>query len=216
MFIKIYQPKDIEVDEKNIIKKIKERENRGALIVISAPSGAGKTTLCHMLIKELPYAEFSISVTSREPREGEVDGRDYIFVNEEDFKKRVKEERMLEWAKVHGNYYGTSKNFVETRLNKGLYVILDIDVQGGLQVKEKYPEAILIFVLPPSIEELEERLKNRKQDSSGEIKKRLKNAYEEMEYLSRYDYLVVNDDIAEALHDIKAIIRADKLSYKNY
>jgi guanylate kinase len=202
------------VNEKNIINQIKERENKGALIVISAPSGAGKTTLCHMLIKELPSAEFSISVTSRQPRAGEVDGRDYVFVNEEDFKKRVKEGRMLEWAQVHGNYYGTSKKFVETRLNKGLYVILDIDVQGGLQVKEKFPEAILIFVLPPSMEELKNRLKNRKQDSSGEIKKRLKNSYEEMNYLSKYDYLVINDNLTEALKDIKAIIRADKLKYK--
>ncbi len=202
------------MDEKNIIEKIKERENKGALIVISAPSGAGKTTLCHMLIKELSSAEFSISVTSRPPREGEVDGRDYVFVNKDDFKKRVKEGRMLEWAEVHGNYYGTSKNFVETRLNKGLYVVLDIDVQGGLQVKERYRNAIMVFVLPPSMEELSERLKNRRQDSSHEIKKRLKNAYKELRYLSKYDYLLINKELSVALKDLKAIIRADKLKNK--
>ncbi|MFW6134377.1 MAG: guanylate kinase [Elusimicrobiota bacterium] len=180
------------------------------VLVISAPSGTGKTTLCHMLIDKVENAVFSVSTTSRNPRDGEEQGRDYNFVTEEKFMEMVKKERLLEWAEVHGNYYGTSRELVLENISKGNHVILDIDVQGGIQIKEKLPESILIFLMPPSIDELKRRLKSRNQDSDIEIEKRMNTAQKEIEYAKKYDYLVINDEIDRALKKLESIITAEK------
>jgi guanylate kinase len=196
--------------ELNELNKLHERISKGRLFVISAPSGAGKTTLVRILNEELERAVYSVSVTSRQPRPGEVDGKDYVFVNEDEFMRMVEENKLLEWANVHGNYYGTSRGFVEDNIEKGKYIILDIDVQGGMQIKEKFPDAVLIFVMPPSMEELGKRLNGRNQDSQEEIKKRLNNAYAEMEYAPKYDYQVINEELKDALDKIKSIIVAEE------
>ena len=182
----------------------------GLLIVISAPSGTGKTTLCHMLLKEFNNAVFSVSFTTRKPRKGEVNGKDYWFVSKEEFERRIKEGDFLEWAKVYGNYYGTSKSQVLKALKEGKDVILDIDTQGALQVKERFPEAVLIFILPPSFKELENRLRKRGTDPEEVIEKRLKFAKEEIKRARFYDYIVVNDELEVAYFKLKSIITAEK------
>ena len=184
---------------------------KGLLIVISAPSGTGKTTLVHMLLKEFPDLEFSVSYTTRPPRPGEVDGRDYHFVDRKTFERMIEEGDFLEWAEVYGNLYGTSRTQVLKALNEGKDVILDIDTQGALQVKKNFPEAVLIFILPPSLKELERRLRNRGTDDEETIERRLKTAREEIRRASLYDYIVVNDVLEVAYENLKSIIRAEKL-----
>jgi guanylate kinase len=183
---------------------------KGLLIVISAPSGTGKTTLCHMLLKEFKDLEFSISYTTRKPREGEVNGKDYFFVNKETFQKMIDEGDFLEWAEVYGNFYGTSKSQILRALNEGKDILLDIDTQGALNVKENFPEAVLIFILPPSLEELERRLRNRGTDDEETIKKRLRIAREEIKKALLYDYLIINDNLEVAFEKLKSIITAEK------
>ena len=185
-------------------------KERGLLIVISAPSGTGKTTLCHMLLKEFPEMEFSVSYTTRKPRKGEVNGRDYFFVDEETFKRMIEENDFLEWARVYGNYYGTSRSQVEKALREGRDLLLDIDVQGALQVKKNMPEAVLIFIMPPSLKELERRLRKRGTDDEKTIEKRLKVAREEIKQAVHYDYIVVNDELEVAFTKLKAIITAER------
>jgi len=184
---------------------------KGLLIVISAPSGTGKTTLVHMLLKEFPDLEFSVSYTTRPPRSGEVDGRDYHFVDRKTFERMIEEGDFLEWAEVYGNLYGTSRTQVLRALNEGRDVILDIDTQGALQVKKNFPEAVLIFILPPSLKELERRLRNRGTDDEETIERRLKTAREEIRRAPLYDYIVVNDVLEVAYENLKSIIRAEKL-----
>ncbi|RKQ61747.1 guanylate kinase [Thermovibrio guaymasensis] len=189
---------------------------RGLLIVISAPSGTGKTTLTRMLLKEFPNIEFSISFTTRKPRPGEVNGKDYWFISREEFLKRIEEGDFLEWAEVYGNLYGTSKSQVLKALNEGKDVLLDIDTQGALQVKKNFPEAVLIFILPPSLEELERRLRNRGTDPEEVIEKRLKVAREEIKRAKFYDYIVVNDVLEVAYNKLKSIISAEKCKTKRF
>jgi len=186
------------------------RNLKGLLIVISAPSGTGKTTLCHMLLKEFPKMEFSVSYTTRKPRPNEKDGVDYHFVTKEQFLKMVEEGDFLEWAEVYGNLYGTSKSQVLKALEEGKDVLLDIDPQGALQVKKNFPEAVLIFVLPPSLKELEKRLRKRGTDDEATIEKRLKVARKELQTALKYDYLVVNDELNLAFNALKSIIIAEK------
>ncbi len=194
-----------------IDKIIKQHKSRGMVVVVSAPSGTGKTTLCRIIVKDIKKAVFSVSVTSRPPRRGEKNGHDYIFVGEKDFKEKVRRGEMLEWARVHGRYYGTSEKLVRGALKKGGYVILDIDVQGGIQLKRMFPEAILIFVVPPSMEELKRRIEKRKSETAGEIKKRLQNARDEINKIPEYDYLVVNSDLDSAVAELKSIITSESL-----
>ncbi|WP_457680197.1 guanylate kinase [Thermovibrio sp.] len=189
---------------------------KGLLIVISAPSGTGKTTLCHMLLKEFLNMEFSISYTTRKPREGEVNGRDYFFITKEEFLRKVEEGDFLEWAEVYGNLYGTSKSQVLKALREGKDVLLDIDTQGALQVKKNFPEAVLIFILPPSLKELERRLRKRGKDPEEVIEKRLKVAREEIKRAPLYDYIVVNDLLEVAYEKLKSIITAEKLRSKRF
>jgi guanylate kinase len=187
------------------------RQKRGSLFVISAPSGAGKTTLCQKLREVVPDVKFSVSYTTRKPRAGEVDGVHYSFVDEDEFRAMIAEGEFVEWAQVHGNFYGTSKRRIEDMVNEGFDVILDIDVQGGRQIKEHFPDSILIFVLPPSMDELKKRLTGRMSDAEDVIKKRLKNAIDEIREYKNYDYVIINDVFDDALEDMVAIIIAERV-----
>jgi len=182
----------------------------GLLIIISAPSGTGKSTLCKRLTEDLPEACYSVSVTTRSPRRGEVDGKDYFFVSRKEFKEKVKKGKFAEWALVHGHYYGTPKDFLEKNLIKGKDVMLDVDVRGAMKLKKKYPEAVSIFLVPPSFSELEMRLRKRGRNSEETIKKRLINARWEIGQIESYDYLVVNDRLRDALRHLRNIVAAEK------
>ena len=181
----------------------------GKLFVITGPSGTGKGSICKELLKEIDN-EFSVSMTTREAREGEVEGRDYFFVSEEEFLKNVEKGNFLEHANVFEHLYGTPKDMVEKQLAKGRNVILDIDVQGALQVKTAMPEAILIFLLPPSLKELRHRLEKRGTEKIDVIELRLSKALTEIKLIGEYDYYVVNDDIDKALAEVRCIITAEK------
>ncbi|MBQ9179730.1 MAG: guanylate kinase [Firmicutes bacterium] len=183
----------------------------GILVVISGPSGAGKGTIVGRILKELDNIGFSTSMTTRSPREGEVDGRDYFFVTEEEFKKAIDEDAFVEYANVHGNYYGTPKSEVASRLERGMNVLLDIDVQGAMNVKKQMPEGVFIFISPPSMEELRARLEGRGKDSAEDIERRLKNAEGEMKLIGEYDYHVVNDDLDTAVEEVKEIIIKEEI-----
>ena len=181
---------------------------KGRLYVISGPSGTGKGTVCGELLKEIGN-EFSVSMTTRDPREGEVDGKDYYFVSREVFLEHIEAGNFLEHATVFDNLYGTPKDMVLNRLERGRNVILDIDVQGGLQVKKAMPEAVLIFILPPSLAELRRRLEGRGTETAEKIEKRLGQALNEIRLIGEYDSYVVNDDLEEAVALAKCILAAE-------
>lgn len=181
---------------------------RGRLFVISGPSGTGKGTVCTELLKDIGN-EFSVSMTTRAPREGEVHGREYFFVSKEEFLKNIEAGNFLEHATVFDNLYGTPKDMVINRIERGYNVILDIDVQGGLQVKKAMPEAILIFILPPSLAELRKRLEGRGTEDAEKIEKRLSEALNEIKLIGEYDYYVINQDIDEAVGLARSIIAAE-------
>lgn len=189
---------------------------KGILIIISGPSGAGKGTINRTLLSFLPDLSYSISVTTRLPRSGEMDGLDYYFVTVKEFQEMIATGELLEWAKVYDNYYGTPRRVVEGLLEKGRDVMLEIDTQGALQVKEKYADAVLIFIAPPSLSELERRLRRRGSDSPAEIQKRIQSAAVEMRLAGHYDYVVVNDEVERAVSKICSIITAEKCRSKYY
>lgn len=184
---------------------------RGLLIVISAPSGCGKSTVISELLKADPHLHFSVSVTTRGPRGSEQDGKDYFFVSNEEFLRLVEKDEMLEHACYVGNYYGTPKQPIFEKIDSGTDVVLEIEVNGAEQVKRRYPNALLIFILPPSFEELMRRLVDRRTDSPEVIEKRMQKAKSEMQRAKYYDYLVVNDDLSTAVSQIQAILTAEKL-----
>jgi guanylate kinase len=183
----------------------------GLLLALSAPSGTGKTTLARRLVGEVERAEFSVSITTRERRGAERDGVDYHFVDERTFLKKIEEGDLLEWAEVHGHFYGTPRGPAERALASGGVVVFDIDVQGGRSIQRIHPEAVLVFVLPPSLKELERRLRLRGTDGSDTIRRRMLTARAEIEQgLAAYDYVVVNDDVDRALEDLRAILVAER------
>jgi guanylate kinase len=182
----------------------------GLLFVISAPSGAGKTTLCKALTDSLENLRHSISYTTRKPRIGELDGREYYFATEERFRDMARAGDFAEWAQVHSNLYGTSRRVLDEMRTEGIDVILDIDTQGAKQIKEKYRESVFIFIMPPSLEILEERLRNRKSDHEEEIKKRMLRAREEIKDYAMYDYIIVNRDFERALAELRAVVIAER------
>ena len=178
------------------------KRKKGLLFVVSAPSGAGKTSLCRAITDSLEKLTHSISTTTRKPRPGEIDGRDYHFVSQERFREMIQAGDFAEWAEVHSNYYGTSRRVLDDLISKGLDVILDIDTQGAKQIKAKYDTAVFIFILPPSLDILEERLRNRKSDHEDEIRKRMQRSREEIRDYAMYDYIIVNRDFDRALTEL--------------
>jgi len=182
----------------------------GTLVVVSAPSGAGKTTLCRevrLLLRDLAY---SVSVTTRPARAGELDGADFVFVSEASFRDMLVRGEFAEWATVHGNLYGTRARVLDEALAAGRDVLLDIDTQGAEQLRGRYPEAVLVFIVAPSMHDLELRLRERKSDAEAEITRRLQRAREEIALWRRYDYLIVNRDVKEAMDQLASIIQAER------
>ncbi|MBE5945568.1 MAG: guanylate kinase [Lachnospiraceae bacterium] len=189
-------------------------DKKGFLIVISGFSGVGKGTVVKRLVEDYGYS-LSISATTREPREGEVDGKDYYFKSVSDFQNLIDYNGFIEWAQYVDNYYGTPRKFVEDEMKLGHDVILEIEVQGAMHVKEQYPDALLIFVTAPNAEILKERLKGRGTDSEAVIAKRLRRAADEAEDIDVYDYVVVNDDLEECVKAVNSVIVANKCKKSN-
>ena len=189
----------------------------GKLIIISAPSGAGKTSLARALIANSDNVMMSVSHTTRSKRAGEEDGKDYFFVSQKEFLSMVSDEIFLEYAEVYGNFYGTSRLAVEQMLQQGKYVLLDIDWQGARKVRELMPEAISVSILPPSVEELERRLRSRGSDSESVVQSRMRQAKDEMAHCRESDFIILNDDFNQALDDLSLILRGenDKLRALN-
>ncbi len=185
-------------------------KRQGNLLVVSGPSGSGKSSLCRELLKRNPRLGLAVSHTTRKIRPGEVDGEDYCFLERAEFEKGILEGAYLEYAEVHGNFYGTPLKEVERLNARGVDVILEIDVQGGLQVREKLSDVILIFVVPPTFPILEERLRGRATDSEEVIQKRIQNALGEIAKIPRYDFLLVNDEFEDAVRDLGKIISSER------
>ena len=185
----------------------------GNLYIVSAPSGAGKSSLISALLQQQPSYEMQVSIshTTRQPRPNEEYGKHYYFVDHKEFERLIAEDAFLEYAEVFGNYYGTSLPMIERSLKQGIDVFLDIDWQGAQQVRKKVPAAKSIFILPPSLQELERRLIGRGQDSNEVIAARMKKAISEISHYDEYDYLIINDDFDQALSEIKVILKAEKL-----
>ena len=180
----------------------------GTAFIVAAPSGAGKTSLVRALLDAVPDLELSTSHTTRSPRPGEVDGKDYHFVTKETFQSLIGESAFLEHAQVFDNFYGTSQRWVESELEAGRDVILEIDWQGAQQIRQQMPDSVSVFILPPSLEALEERLRNRGQDSDEIIARRMRDARNEISHYNEYDYLIINDNFANTLEELRAIIIA--------
>lgn len=194
----------------------KIQRSKGFLIIISGPSGVGKGTVIKRLMEACPNLSRCVTCTTRAPRPGEVEGVDYCFLTAEQFRQMVEAGRFLEYAHVHLNYYGTPLASVEKIVNRGEGCILEIDVQGGIEAKKRAPDAVMIFLAPPSMEELERRLRGRGTESASAVAKRLANAQKELDCIPGYDYLVVNDNIDEAAHKIECIILAERARIKRY
>lgn len=191
--------------------------SNGFLLVLSGPSGSGKGTVSEALLKNNKEdIVFSISATTRKPRKTEVDGENYFFLEEEEFKKMAEEGEFLEYAYVHNNYYGSPRKFVMEQIEKGEIVLLEIDVQGALQIKKNYKEAIFIFLLPPTMDELRNRIVKRGTETEEDIKRRFSNAFKELDFVGEYDFFVVNDKVEDAVKDIEAIIKSERLRVKRY
>jgi guanylate kinase len=183
---------------------------KGALLIISAPSGAGKTTICRKLLARRKDLKYSVSCTTRTPRPGEKSGKHYFFLSREEFKRKIQRGELLEWAMVHDEYYGTPRAFVDDQIKKSLNVIMAIDVQGAMSIRRKHPAAILVFVLPPSMNELKARLAGRR-DATEIVAKRLANSRGELAAAKDYDYVVVNDDLEKCVDQISCILTAETL-----
>lgn len=189
---------------------------KGFLLVLSGPSGSGKGTVSEALMEKNLGIKYSTSVTTRPPRPTEVNGENYFFATLEEFESMVENDELLEHAFVHTNYYGTPKQFVFDEIEKGEIVLLEIDVQGALQVKKKYKEAVFIFLVPPTMQELRDRIVKRGTETEAEIETRFANAFREIDFVGEYDYFVVNDKVEQAVNNIENIIAAERLRVKRY
>jgi guanylate kinase len=189
---------------------LQEKRSRGRLFIVSAPSGAGKTTLCRNVVASLSHLKFSVSYTTRQPRPGETPDADYTFISRGDFQSMIDRGEFIEWAEVHGERYGTSRQRLREMIRSGYDVILDIDTQGAMQIKEKHSEGTYVFVMPPSMEVLRQRLRSRMTDSLQEIEKRLNRSVAEIKTYPAYDYVIINDTLGKAVREFEAII----LSYR--
>ncbi|QOR36196.1 guanylate kinase [Clostridium sp. 'deep sea'] len=189
--------------------------SEGILLVLCGPSGVGKGTIKTTLLNNFENLKESISITSRKSRVGEVEGEQYYFTTAEKFNQLIENEELLEWAMVHDNYYGTPKKPIEEALNKGYDVLLEIDVQGALQIKENFERAVLVFLLPPSMQELEKRLRERGTESEEQIKRRLITAEWELTMVKSFDYVIINTVLESAIQDVESILRAVKLQNKD-
>lgn len=184
--------------------------NRGLLFVISGPSGAGKGTICSAYLKEAQNTWLSVSATTRSPRVGETEGNSYFFLSRDEFTEKLQQGDFLEYADVYGNFYGTPKSSVEEKLEKGYDVILEIDIQGAMKVQENTKEGIFIFILPPSMEELKQRIIKRGSETPESLIRRFESAFDEINYISKYNYAVINTTVEEALGNVRAIVQAEK------
>jgi guanylate kinase len=183
---------------------------KGRLFIISGPSGSGKTTLCKAVLKKIPDMLYSVSFTTRKPRNGEENGVDYHFITTKDFKDKIKSGKWAEWAEVHGNYYGTSAQFLDKTLDSGSDIILDIDVQGTIRLFERHPDSVTIFIMPPSIDELKRRLESRNTDCSDTVARRLENAKKELAKKDLYLHVILNDQLHEAIQKLLAVIETER------
>lgn len=183
---------------------------RGRLFIVSGPSGSGKTTLCRAVLKKFPGMLYSVSFTTRKPRQGEENGVDYHFIKTKDFKDKIESGKWAEWAEVHGNYYGTNAQFIDNALESERDIILDIDVQGTIRLLDRHPESVTIFIMPPSIEELKRRLESRNTDSSETVARRLENAKMELAKKDLYLHVIINDRLHEAVEQLIAVIKTIK------
>lgn len=186
-------------------------QQRGLLVVISGPSGTGKGTVCKKLMTERENVRYSVSATTRKPREGEVEGKNYFFVTESQFIDMLEKDALIEWDKYCDNYYGTPKAFIDQCVESGTDVILEITVEGALEIKQKYPECVLVFIVPPSLEELRRRIESRATECCDVIEKRLEQAANELKYVSKYDYLILNDSVDDAVLNIEKVLEAERL-----
>ena len=189
---------------------------KGLLLVVSGPSGAGKGTICKALLNKNDQIKLSVSATTRKPRNGEVHGVNYFFIEKEEFTKMIENGEFLEYAQIYDNFYGTPKAAIIECLEKGQDVILEIEMQGARQIKEVYPEGVFIFLLPPSLEELKSRIVGRGTETQEEIEKRFSCAFEEINQIVNYDYFIVNEDIEKSVSDVEAIICAEKNKVTRY
>ncbi|HKR80705.1 MAG TPA: guanylate kinase [Nitrospira sp.] len=189
-------------------------ERRGILFIISAPSGTGKTTLCKQLAANIPGLWHSVSYTTRKPRSGEEHGREYFFIDEGTFQAMIDRHEFVEWARVYGHLYGTPRKTLTDKIDQGTDVLLEIDVQGAMQVKKKFEDAVSVFILPPSMTVLRQRLLSRASDSSDEIQRRLQKVKEEVWSYREYAYIVRNDDLARSLRDLENIFLSERLKTK--
>ena len=184
--------------------------SQGLLIVVSGPSGAGKGTVCKAYREKHPDTHLSISATTRAPRKGEIEGVNYFFKTVEDFQTMIENGDFLEYAEVYGNYYGTPKKYVRDNLMKGHDIILEIDIQGALAVKDKFEEGVFIFIVPPSMEELKRRIVTRGTETKEEVLKRFQKSYEELNFIKRYNYVIINDRVERAVDKMESIVTAEK------
>ena len=189
-------------------------QNHGLLIILSGPSGAGKGTICHELLRQMPNLRYSVSSTTRCPRPGEVEGIHYYFTPRQEFEAMLARDELLEWAEFCDNYYGTPRFAVEQALREGLDVILEIEIQGALQIKKRFPQGVFTFIVPPSMDVLSERIHKRGTETEEVIQKRLATAVQELGYVSEYDYVVINDEVPVAVDKLKSILIAEKCRVK--
>lgn len=187
------------------------------LIVISGPSGCGKTTIAREILKRFPIVDFSVSATTRHMRDIEIDGKDYFFISKDKFEKKIKQNDFIEWEQIYGDYYGSLKSEVENSINNGRSILFDIDVKGALSIKNKYPkESILIFIKPPSLNLLIDRLRDRKTETDETFKKRIERTTMELESAKKFDHCIVNDVLEEAITSVQAIIASEIIEDKNF